>query len=72
MTKLTLIALATLIGATASLPTTASAIDNGPCHYCDMEPIVVKGDRPKKKKVKSSIQQLQTGQPARAKLKIRK
>ena len=71
MTKLTLIALATLIGATASLPTTASAIDNGPCHYCDMEPIVVKGDRPKKK-VKSSIQQLQASQPARAKLKIRK
>ncbi len=71
MSKLTLIALATLIGATASIPTTASAIDNGPCHYCDMEPIVVKGDRPKKK-VKSSVQQLQANQPAKAQLKIRK
>lgn len=71
MTKLTLIALATLIGATASLPTTASAIDNGPCHYCDMEPIVVKGQRPKKK-AKSPAQQLQISQPGKAKLKFRK
>ncbi len=71
MSKLSLIALATIIGATVSIPTTASAIDNGPCHYCDMEPIVVKGERPKKK-AKSPVQQLQANQPGKAKLKIRR
>ena len=45
MLKPTLIALATIIGATAALPSVASAIDNGPCDHCTMDPIVVKGDR---------------------------
>lgn len=49
MLKPTLVALATVIGATAALPSIASAIDKGPCDHCTMEPIVVKGDRKKTK-----------------------
>lgn len=51
MLKPTLVALATIIGATAALPSIASAIDKGSCDHCTMDPIVVKGDR---KKTKSS------------------
>ena len=47
MLKPTLVALATVIGATAALPSLALAIDKGPCDHCTMDPIVVKGDRKK-------------------------
>lgn len=49
MLKPTLVALATVIGATAALPSLAFAIDKGPCDHCTMDPIVVKGDRKKTK-----------------------
>jgi hypothetical protein len=62
MLKPTLVALATVIGATAALPSIASAIDNGPCDHCTMDPIVVKGDRKKTKSTGSS--QIQTSQPS--------
>lgn len=61
MLKTSLIALATVIGASAALPSLALAIDNGPCDHCTMEPIVVKGDRKKKKSQTTNTQQLQPG-----------
>jgi 3-hydroxy-3-methylglutaryl CoA synthase len=61
MLKPTLLALATIIGATAALPSVASAIDNGPCDHCTMDPIVVKGDRKKTKTTKPATQQIGTG-----------
>lgn len=61
MLKTSLVALATVIGATAALPSIASAIDKGPCHYCTMEPIVVKGDRKKSKSTAKNIQQAPLG-----------
>lgn len=61
MLKPTLIALATIIGATAALPSVASAIDNGPCDHCTMDPIVVKGDRKKTKTTKPTTQQIGSG-----------
>jgi hypothetical protein len=60
MLKPTLVALATIIGATAALPSVASAIDNGPCDHCTMDPIVVKGDRKKTKTRKPATQQIGT------------
>jgi hypothetical protein len=59
MLKTTLVALATVIGATAALPSLAMAIDNGPCDHCTMDPIVVKGDR--KKTTTTSTQQIGAG-----------
>ncbi len=47
MLKPALVALATVIGASAALPSLAFAIDKGPCDHCTMDPIVVKGDRKK-------------------------
>ncbi len=61
MLKPTLLALATIIGATAALPSVASAIDNGPCDHCTMDPIVVKGDRKKKKSTKPATTTQQIG-----------
>ena len=64
MLKMSLVALATVIGATATLPSLALAIDNGPCDHCTMEPIVVTGKRPKKKTTQTTgTQQLQSGAP---------
>ncbi len=60
MLKPTLVALATIIGATAALPSVASAIDNGPCDHCTMDPIVVKGDRKKTKTTTTTTQQIGT------------
>lgn len=54
MLKSSLVALATVIGATTALTSVASAIDNGPCDHCTMEPIVVKGERPTKDKDKNT------------------
>ena len=59
MLKTTLVALATVLGATAALPSLAMAIDNGPCDHCTMDPIVVKGDR--KKTTTTSTQQIGEG-----------
>ena len=59
MLKTTLVTLATVIGATAALPSLAMAIDNGPCDHCTMDPIVVKGDR--KKTTTTSTQQIGAG-----------
>jgi hypothetical protein len=61
MLKTSLIALATVIGASAALPSLALAIDKGPCDHCTMEPIVVKGDRKKTKSTGNNTQQLQSG-----------
>lgn len=61
MLKTSLVALATLIGATAALPSIASAIDNGPCDHCTMDPIVVKGDRKKTKSSGNNTQQIGAG-----------
>lgn len=61
MFKSSLSALVTVIGATAALPTIASAIDKGPCDHCTMEPIVVKGDRKKTKSTSSTNQQIGAG-----------
>jgi hypothetical protein len=61
MLKTSLIALATVIGASAALPSLALAIDKGPCDHCTMEPIVVKGDRKKTKSTDNNTQQLQSG-----------
>ena len=61
MLKSTLVALATVIGATAALPSIASSIDNGPCDHCTMDPIVVKGDRKKTKKTTTSTSTQQIG-----------
>jgi hypothetical protein len=55
MLKFTSLALATIIGASTLIPSTASAIDNGPCDHCTMDPIVVTGgDDPEKDKESSS------------------
>lgn len=66
MFKLTALALAAAVSTAAVVPSTAMAIDNGPCDHCTMEPIVVKGDRPEKENdtVETGTQQLQVGQPA--------
>lgn len=61
MLKTSLIALATVIGASAALPSLALAIDKGPCNHCTMEPIVVKGDRKKTKSTGNNTQQFQPG-----------
>lgn len=61
MLKTSLVALATLVGATAALPSIASAIDKGPCDHCTMESIVVKGDRKKTKSTGSTNQQIGAG-----------
>jgi len=67
MLKVACLTLATVIGVTAVAPSIAHAIDNGPCDHCTMDPIVVKGDRPKKEKSQTSTQQLQqTQQPQTA------
>ena len=58
MLKTTLVALATVIGATAALPSLAMAIDKGPCDHCTMDPIVVTGDR--KKTTTTTTQQIGT------------
>jgi len=63
MLKTSLVALATIIGATAALPSIASAIDKGPCDHCTMEPIVVKGDRKKTKSSGKNTQQIAPGGP---------
>lgn len=63
MMKSASLALALVIGATALVPTVASAGDTGPCDHCTMEPIVVKGERPKKKKT-TTTSQSQQFQPA--------
>ncbi len=63
MLKSTLVALATVIGATAALPTLAMAIDNGPCDHCTMDPIVVKGDRKKIKTTTSTTTTILVPQP---------
>jgi len=60
MLKPTLVALATINGATAALPSVASAIDKGPCDHCTMDPIVVKGDRKKTKTTTTTTQQIGT------------
>ena len=61
MLKPTLVALATVIGATAALPSLAMAIDNGPCDHCTMDPIVVKGDRDKDKTTTTKPRQIGEG-----------
>ena len=62
MLKPTLLALATVIGATAALPSIASAIDNGPCDHCTMDPIVVTGgDDPDKEKSTSATRRTGAG-----------
>ena len=61
MLKSTLVALATVIGATAALPSLALAIDNGPCDHCTMDPIVVKGDRKKTKSTTTTTRQIGAG-----------
>ena len=61
MLKSTLVALATVIGATAALPSLAMAIDNGPCDHCTMDPIVVKGDRKKTKTTTTKPKQIGEG-----------
>ena len=61
MLKSTLVALATVIGATAALPSIASAIDKGPCDHCTMDPIVVVGDRKKTKSTGNNTQQAPIG-----------
>jgi hypothetical protein len=61
MLKTSLVALATVIGASAALPSIASAIDKVPCDHCTMEPIVVKGDRKKTKSTGNNAQQAPLG-----------
>jgi len=63
MLKATSLTLAIVIGIMAAIPSSAAAGDTGPCDHCTMEPIIVIGERPKKKKVQTSTQQLQTAQP---------
>ncbi len=53
MSKTPSLVLAALLAASALTPSLASAIDNGPCDHCTMEPIVVKGERPTKEEDKS-------------------
>ena len=69
MLKVACLTLATAIGAVAIAPSIAHAIDNGPCDHCTMDPIVVKGERPKKEKSQSSSQQLQQSQTSTSKFK---
>lgn len=68
MLKLTAFALAAAVSTAAVVPSTAMAIDNGPCDHCTMEPIVVKGDRPEKENdtAEGASQNFQVGQPAAA------
>ncbi|MEC9368653.1 MAG: hypothetical protein VX871_08165 [Pseudomonadota bacterium] len=66
MLKSASLALALAIGATAMVPAIASAGDTGPCDHCTMEPIVVKGERPKKKKTETSAQPQLNPQPGGA------
>ncbi len=71
MLRITALALATVIGATAVAPSLAIAGDHGPCDHCTMEPIVVKGERPKKKKSQSTTQQIRQNQPSNVVVKTR-
>lgn len=71
MLKTSLIALATVIGASAALPSLALAIDKGPCNHCTMEPIVVKGERPKKK-AQVNKHQFKVAQPTKRVRKARR
>jgi len=70
MLKTSSFALAAILGALFTVPTPAAAIDNGPCHKCVMEPIVVIGERPKKKSTQSqALATMQTTPPAQMKLR---
>lgn len=62
MLRFTAFATATMIATMAVASSTAFAIDKGPCDHCTMEPIVVKGERPKKK-TQVNKQQLKAAQP---------
>lgn len=63
--KLRLATGAAIAASAVLLSSAAFAIDNGPCHKCTMDPIVVKGERPKKKAVKQPKQlTVQTGATA--------
>ena len=65
MSKTPTFVFAALLAASALTPSLASAIDNGPCDHCTMEPIVVKGERPTKEEDKSQepIQDVEVEQP---------
>ena len=66
MLKFTTLALATVIGATTLIPSMASAIDNGPCDHCTMDPIVVTGgDDPDKEKSQTATKQIKASQPVK-------
>jgi hypothetical protein len=56
MLKISTLALAATLSVVFLAPAPALAIDNGPCDHCTMEPIVVKGDRKKKKETSSRVQ----------------
>ena len=58
MLKISTLALTFALGAVflAPAPSPALAGDSGPCDHCTMEPIVVKGDRKKKKGTSSQVQ----------------
>ena len=71
MLKFTALATATVIATLATASAPAHAIDHGPCDHCTMDPIVVKGERPKKK-AKAGKRQLKTVQPAKKVRKLRK
>lgn len=66
MLKLTALALAAAVSTAAVVPSTAMAIDNGPCDHCTMEPIIVKGDRPEKENdtAETANQNFQVKQPS--------
>ena len=62
MTKSVQFALAALVTAAFLSPAPAAfAGDHGPCDHCTMEPIVVKGDRGKKKDKQQTGQQIRSG-----------
>jgi hypothetical protein len=68
MIKTASLALATALATVFLAPLPAFAIDNGPCHYCTMEPIVVKGDRKKK----AAAAAIKFAQPGATSVKIKR
>jgi hypothetical protein len=62
MLKVVSVTVALVFAVLAAIPTIASAGDTGPCDHCTMEPIIIKGERPKKKAPTASGQ-LQIAQP---------